>query len=166
LWRRFAEFLPDLLVTSALLAIIAYAARALLRKRKRRTQAIEGDALGPIFFTDQPESGKTDTFALDKISERLARDIQLPAASPSLVVSIEGPWGSGKTSLLNSVAAQLGVAPSRPIVIPFNTWELPTREVLAQSLLQAMRAGGNLRTESAAIARITRFSTAVHTCHS
>jgi hypothetical protein len=141
LWRRFAEFLPDLLVTSALLAVIAYAARVLLRKRKRRTQTIEGGALGPIFFTDQPVSGTTDAFALDKISERLARDIQLPTASSSLVVSLEGPWGSGKTSLLNSVAAQLGVAPSRPIVIPFNTWELPTGEVLAQSLLQAMRAG-------------------------
>jgi hypothetical protein len=141
LWHRIAGALPDLLFTFALLVIIAYGGRAVWRRMYTRTRMIEGEALGPIFFTDQPESGQKDTFALTAISKQLARDVQLPPGSPSLVVSLEGAWGSGKTTLLNAVTEQLKGASTRPIVITFNTWELPAGEVLAQSLLKSMSAG-------------------------
>lgn len=88
------------------------------------------------FNTDSPLTGDESEDLLERreFCNRLADRIVLPKGSPGLVVSIEGPWGSGKTSAINMTAARLEKLPEpeRPIIVHFNPWMIGSVNALAQ----------------------------------
>lgn len=55
----------------------------------------------------------------------------------SLVIGIYGPWGDGKTSVLNLVAEELS-SQEQSIVVRFNPWQLGNEEALFQGFFELM----------------------------
>ena len=98
--------------------------------------ALEKDLLHRIGFARQV------VHALDSLSNR-----------SSLVVSVEGAWGSGKTSVLSMVEALLkkkGSAPT-PVIVRFNPWLVGDRDALLHQFLASVSKAIKLsdRSESA-----------------
>jgi predicted KAP-like P-loop ATPase len=118
-----------------------------------------------VISSDRPiEQPADDRFGFAAYAEFVARPLLRMDGPNSLVVGIEGPWGYGKTSLLNLVqftveAAKAGAPEAeRPIFVRFNPWWIAGaqdltaaffREVavpLDQALRKAESLGDKLRT--------------------
>lgn len=89
----------------------------------RPGEALEGDLL------DRSAFATSVTCVLRRIT---------PEAG--LVVSIEGAWGSGKTSLLSMVEELLNAEPSeeRAVVVHFNPWLIGDRDALLRQFLASI----------------------------
>lgn len=62
-------------------------------------------------YSDDPVDEESDVLDRKRLASQLARAIRdVSNQTESAVVSIVGPWGSGKTSLLNQIKAQLTTA--------------------------------------------------------
>ncbi len=90
-----------------------------------------------LFNPDSPLTGITDDEDLlgrDKFCSQLANQICLTSNSPGLVLSLEGPWGSGKTSTINRISHHLRKIPDdeRPIIAHFNPWMVGSLNALVQ----------------------------------
>jgi hypothetical protein len=70
-------------------------------------------------ITEPPE----DKFSRAPFAERIARTILAQRDPASIVVGVYGPWGDGKTSVLNLVEHAL-VEDARTVPIRFNPWRL------------------------------------------
>lgn len=70
-----------------------------------------------------------------------AEAIRAAQGSDSVVLALAGPWGSGKSSLLNLVAAELeATAEQPPLVIRFNPWWFSGTGRLVPAFLQQLSA--------------------------
>ena len=70
-------------------------------------------------FDDSPiQSPEQDRLGRSRLAESIALELHGPA---SIVAAITGPWGSGKTSVLNLVKARLA-SNEATVVIEFNPW--------------------------------------------
>ena len=97
---------------------------------------------------------------LDRIgyAESAAAAVRKVSSAKSLVVSIEGAWGSGKTSALAMIEAILNQphAAHKPLVVHFNPWLIGDKDALLRHFLSRIAKAINLRkvcTTSAPIAR-------------
>ncbi|UHC17311.1 KAP family NTPase [Methylobacterium currus] len=109
-----------------------------------QSQSIKGDrALG---------GGDDDRLGFRDVAERIAISLVDRATEDGLVVGLEGPWGSGKSSLLFLIDDELGKMPQerRPTIINFRPWLVGNRDALIYSLFEdllhkidevALRAG-------------------------
>lgn len=97
-------------------------------------QGVSGDR--PLNNPDDDELGYA-SFAL-----QLAQRILTTAAPEGFVIAINGPWGSGKTSLLNMVRFYLSEREpeEQPISIQFNPWWFAGREDLARHFFETLRS--------------------------
>ncbi|MCW5322829.1 hypothetical protein D5039_17250 [Verminephrobacter aporrectodeae subsp. tuberculatae] len=82
----------------------------------------------PSFHSDRP--AEKDSLGWSSFAENLARSLPLPEGSESVVVGIEGTWGSGKSTFIEfikrSLLAQGNADPkaSKPIIVEFNPWAM------------------------------------------
>ncbi|HEY4313348.1 MAG TPA: P-loop NTPase fold protein [Pirellulales bacterium] len=93
----------------------------------------------------------------------LAKFLKSPGTMPPLTVSIEGAWGSGKSSFMEQLAEQLeadgtplrGKKPSnsRPVIVRFNAWLHDKDEELWASF--ALAFTGTVRRQSSFVTRCT-----------
>jgi KAP-like P-loop domain-containing protein len=82
---------------------------------------------------DQPIlSSKEDRFGRKQFAHRIADVIATRDSSSGLVVGIHGPWGEGKTSVLNMIEEKLGTH-EHVLVIRFNPWRFPEESLLLRS---------------------------------
>jgi predicted KAP-like P-loop ATPase len=78
---------------------------------------------------DRPiRSPKEDKLGRTSFAARVARQIELLPEHESFVVAVQGPWGCGKTSLLNLIANRLDE--KEIAVVRFNPWLFSTTEEL------------------------------------
>ena len=65
-----------------------------------------------------------DLFGLTSFANAVAQSIEKASAPEGLVLALNGPWGSGKSSAINLVRSYLKPAEDRGeiVVIPFNPW--------------------------------------------
>jgi predicted KAP-like P-loop ATPase len=88
------------------------------------------------FLADEPiESPEQDLLSRLEFVETLARQIIEFSQPESLVIGIHGPWGSGKSSVLNLLARKLGEKAADPIhaspvIVRFNPWNFSTIDQL------------------------------------
>lgn len=90
--------------------------------------------------TDSPASGtdaSPDRLHRKPFAEALAQALLLPKESPSFVMSLEGKFGFGKTSLIRMICEAFDAKPNseRPIVFHFNPWGLSDGKNLVQDFL-------------------------------
>lgn len=92
------------------------------------------------FFSDLPKTTeKEDEFSRHSFAMRLAQAIRLAPKSPGLVVGIEGEWGSGKSTIIEFIKAELKKDP-HTIVVSFNPWMISGSDSLVEGLLSQLAA--------------------------
>ena len=94
---------------------------------------------------DEPIKGTPDSPDLlnrEKYACQIANGILTVPKSSGFVLSIEGSWGSGKTSFLNLIIKQFEnlQAKQRPIVCSFNPWMIGSADALIHSFLVQLAA--------------------------
>lgn len=103
----------------------------------------------PGYVTDAPiTQPPEDRFSRATFAERIARTIIAQRDSASIVVGIYGPWGDGKTSVLNLIEHVLD-RDERTVPVRFNPWRLGSEtemfvgffETLAESIDAKMTTG-------------------------
>jgi len=101
------------------------------------------------YSDDAPiRSHAEDRFSRWAFAERVAGVIASRQDSSSLVLGIYGPWGDGKTSVLNMMAAELEKHDD-VVVIHFNPWHFESEGQLIRGLFGTLadRAGKSLATK-------------------
>lgn len=95
-----------------------------------------------------------DAYGFAGFAKSLAKAIRVTPSPHGLVMAIHGPWGAGKSSLLNLVKYELRTVLEEegPIIIDFNPWWFNGRDQLAGQLLAQF--GTSLRNESSALLKI------------
>jgi hypothetical protein len=85
-------------------------------------------------------------------AKRVATLLVEAPQNTGFAISIEGPWGSGKTSVLNLLERQFEELPrsKRPLLVRFNPWIVGTHEKLIQSFLVQLAAKTGTTDHSAA----------------
>jgi KAP-like P-loop domain-containing protein len=83
--------------------------------------------------SDQPT--KQDSIGFKPYVDALAQFLMNPQTAPPLTVSLEGEWGSGKSSFLSQLEdAVRAIAKRRqmkePLIVPFNAWRHDTDQAL------------------------------------
>lgn len=94
---------------------------------------------------DNPiSSSSQDRLGRLAFAQSLAANLRAYSNPESLVVGLYGPWGSGKSSLLNLVEEELKKESSEskqsPIIIRFDPWNFKSIEQLIFMFFQAMRS--------------------------
>lgn len=104
----------------------------------------------PLIDSDQPLS-RSSALDHDKLQRRGFADAAVKAlhrvsSTAGFVISIEGPWGSGKSSVL-AMMEQLIVQNERkpPIIANFNPWLVGDRDALLRQFLNAIAAAINVQ---------------------
>ena len=88
--------------------------------------------------SDRPlELGDPDPLGYQRIAAGLSRFLRNEKTEPPLTVAITGEWGSGKSSLMNLLRADLERYEFRPVW--FNAWHHQKEEHLFAALLEAVR---------------------------
>ena len=98
--------------------------------------AISGD--NPIEQLADDRLGRTSVAAV------IAEEIRSVDASKGFVVAVMGPWGSGKTSLVNLARLDLAKEPAIP-VLDFNPWMFSGTEQLVDSFFRELSAQLHLK---------------------
>ncbi|MFC9688858.1 P-loop NTPase fold protein [Kribbella sp. NPDC056951] len=69
----------------------------------------------------------------------LARRIAETPDSASLTIGIYGPWGSGKTSLMNLIQAKLAATPDKaPVIVSYTAWKFAQEQSLWRTLVRVI----------------------------
>jgi predicted KAP-like P-loop ATPase len=84
---------------------------------------------------------KDDTYNRAAFAEKLARTL-LKLPSESIVIGLEGPWGGGKTTVMNFVTfyAKTQTEKKPPLIVRFNPWWYSSRDDLAVRFFEEMGA--------------------------
>lgn len=108
----------------------------------------------PLIDSDQPLS-TTDALDQDKLDRRgfaaaAVTALQRVSSTAGFVLSIEGPWGSGKTSVFSMMEQLLNQASRKPPVIAhFNPWLIGDRDALLRQFLSAIASAINVQDHAA-----------------
>jgi predicted KAP-like P-loop ATPase len=94
-------------------------------------------AMGP-YRTDAPISDpRLDVFDREPFARRIADTIGERNDPSSIVVGIYGPWGDGKTTVLNFIRGRLKDYPSI-ICVSFNPWRMEGEQALLQGFFATL----------------------------
>lgn len=88
-----------------------------------------------------------DALGREPVAHTLAGEIRVLDASEGAVVAVMGPWGSGKTSLINLIRHDLAQDPPVP-VLDFNPWMFSGAEQLVESFFVELASQLRLKEES------------------
>lgn len=88
------------------------------------------DAPAGSYSTDSPiQSSAQDIFSRGPFAQRIADTIVSRTDTAGLVLGLYGPWGDGKTSVLNMIEEHLKLRPG-VVVTRFNPWHFTTEDQL------------------------------------
>ncbi len=95
--------------------------------------------------SDQPSiDPKDDLFGHAPFAEHLAKSIRRNTGEHGLVLALHGPWGSGKTTVLNYLCHFIETDQSTdgepPVIVHFNPWWFSGRDNLAHAFLNQLQA--------------------------
>ncbi|SEN88622.1 Uncharacterized protein SAMN05428959_103603 [Duganella sp. CF517] len=127
--------LPALWYWVALLPAIVMLRFAL---RRRRSLAGDKSAAGMFVDDDAIAAFEDDRLEFGPLARGLSRFLRNKKTSPPLTLAITGDWGTGKSSLMRLLCADLKRYGQRPIW--FNAWHHQKDEQLFSALLGAIRA--------------------------
>lgn len=99
---------------------------------------------GTNTYSDSPITEPTDDhYGLDPFAQALAQSLRNLDASEGSVISVNGPWGSGKSSAVNLILHHLkaDIEAKSISVIRFNCWWFRGDEALALAFFRELYAG-------------------------
>jgi predicted KAP-like P-loop ATPase len=103
-----------------------------------------------IVVADRPiTKTEEDQFGRSEFAKQVAGAISSLDRKSSVVVSINAPWGEGKTSVLNMIEEELNIL-GNSVVIRFNPWRFPDEDKLLSSFFKVLaeKIGAELETAS------------------
>ncbi|MCH8038848.1 MAG: hypothetical protein IH977_00700 [Nitrospinae bacterium] len=104
---------------------------------EREPEKVEKSVAGAL-VSDRPlEAGDPDPLGFQTIAGGLSRFLRHEKTQPPLTIAITGDWGTGKSSLMNLLKADLEKYGFRPVW--FNAWHHQKEEHLLASLLESVR---------------------------
>ena len=113
----------------ASLLVVALLVRASLRTPAPRLR----ESVADLLVTDKPiENVTDDVLGIHELAQGISRFIRNDQTQPSLTLAVTGEWGTGKSSVLNLLQADLrrfGFAP-----VWFNAWHHESEESLIAAL--------------------------------
>src|SRR4051794_17039671 len=90
------------------------------------------------YTDDAPIASKDgDRFNRWPFAERIANVIATRTDPSSLVLGLYGPWGDGKTSVLNMMAEALS-SHEDVILVPFNPWHFEDEQQLIRAFFDTL----------------------------
>lgn len=92
-------------------------------------------------FNDTPiTSPEHDRFGFDPLAKALARSITNISKPEGTVFAVNGPWGSGKSSVLNLIKHHIAASPSDPPIqiVNFACWWYRGEEAMTLAFLQEL----------------------------
>lgn len=98
--------------------------------------------VAPTFVnTDRPiEKAEQDRLGRRGFASSIARQIRFAPRDESFVLALTGPWGSGKTSILNMIEEQLGLEEPSALFLRFNPWLFAGHQQLVAHFFQEIAA--------------------------
>lgn len=97
-----------------------------------------------------------DRYSFDPFARALARGVAGMAAPEGMVLAVTGPWGSGKSGVVNLVMHHLRpeIDAERLQMVRFSPWWFDGREALARGFFEALQAalGDTLRKKAKKVA--------------
>lgn len=100
-----------------------------------------------FFEPDEPlEAKQPDAFGTAGIAKSIAAAITAHRPVRGLVVGLEARWGTGKSTVLNAVEAELKEAATPPIVLRFSPWLVENRTALLTELLRQFQLSLEIET--------------------
>lgn len=108
-----------------------------MKKRTKRTKPVRE---GIWFSADRPiESVRHDVLNRSAFATGLAASIRAWSGKDSLVIALEGGWGTGKTSVKNMVLENLQSIRSKcPQIIEFSPWQISGTGTLVGTFFQEL----------------------------
>ncbi len=106
--------------------------------KKPKPIEAEQKTVADMLVSDRPiAAGEPDPLEFNAIARGLSRFLRNENTQPPLTIAITGEWGSGKSSLMNLLKADLARYRFRPVW--FNAWHHQKEEHLLAALLQNIR---------------------------
>lgn len=111
----------------------------LLLLRRANVQASEPEeSVADLLVSDRPlDTSAGDVLAFNSIALGLSRFLRNENTMPPLTIAIIGEWGTGKSSLMNLLRADLRSYKFRPVW--FNAWHHQKEEHMLASLLENIK---------------------------
>jgi hypothetical protein len=131
---RYAPWLLYFAMPGLLLAFFATGAAFVDLQESKVGEGIAGVGTSdtPIGWNDP------DVLGLKPLALALSRFVRNSSTAPPLTIAVIGPWGSGKSSLMNLVAEDLRQRGASPVW--FNAWHHQKEEHILAALLENIRA--------------------------
>ncbi|HEY5837508.1 MAG TPA: P-loop NTPase fold protein [Pyrinomonadaceae bacterium] len=117
--------------------VLFVVAPLLLRRAKVQPPEAE-ESVADVLVSDRPlDSSVGDVLAFNSIALGLSRFLRNENTMPPLTIAIVGEWGTGKSSLMNLLRADLSSYKFRPVW--FNAWHHQKEEHMLASLLENIK---------------------------
>jgi predicted KAP-like P-loop ATPase len=129
IWRRIVE------------KVNHYLHRGEMSKESGIKSSENEDTSNPLSGDNPLSDPRNDLLESAPFSKLIARSISRMRPSEGIVMAVNGPWGSGKSTILNFVLYYLQHDFTDPnvVVIRFNPWWFPGREDLTRLLISLIR---------------------------
>lgn len=112
--------------------------RKILGRRPTQAATEPGGPRDVTYSSDQPIARRADDrFNRAPFASRIATTIASRMDPASLVVGLYGPWGDGKTSVLEMMREEL-VSNAHVVVVTFNPWHFPSQEALIRGFFDTL----------------------------
>lgn len=90
------------------------------------------------YIADQPIASKSeDRFNRAPFATRIAETLATRSDPSSIVIGLYGPWGDGKTSVLEMMQEDLKIR-DEIIVVRFNPWHFQTEDLLLRGFFATL----------------------------
>ncbi len=97
----------------------------------------------------QPGSAiANDKLGRKPFAEAAIRALGGVSRSDGYVVTVEGPWGTGKSSALSMIQDLLKEEPDKPVIVNFNPWIIGNRDTLLKEFFDAIHSQLNISSKS------------------